>query len=171
VDWDVTHLFFGFQILKGPVYILFELTLDILGLMVVVGLGMAFYRRYVARPSRLREFPEKALARDDTYVLVMLAFIVVSGYLTEGLRLAVTQSDWAPWSPIGNAVAAAFLALGDPTNQTLHLIIWTMHVLSAFIFLASLPLKLFHIISLPQYLLSFYATGWYCAPRVDGGMV
>src|SRR5512134_3315972 len=40
VDWDVTHLFFGFQILTGWVYLIFELSLDILGLLVIVGLGM-----------------------------------------------------------------------------------------------------------------------------------
>ncbi|HLO16113.1 MAG TPA: heterodisulfide reductase-related iron-sulfur binding cluster [Anaerolineales bacterium] len=173
IDWDVTHLFFGFQILKGWVYILFELILDILGLMVVIGLGMAFYRRYVMRPARIREFPEKTFTRDDTYVLVMLAFIVVSGYLTEGLRVAVTQPTWAAWSPIGNLIASVFLALGDPTNRTLHLIIWTMHVLSAFIFLASLPFtKLFHIISLPLniYFRSIQPAGALPPVRVDGGM-
>lgn len=99
VDWDVTNLFFGFQFLTGWVYILFELTLDVLGLLVVVGLGMAIYRRYVTRPARLQKFPTlenvSYAARDDAYVLLMLAFITLSGYLTEGLRIAVTQPDWA----------------------------------------------------------------------------
>ncbi len=150
IDWDVTHLFFGFQILKGWVYIIFELALDVLGLLVIVGLGMAIYRRYITRPSRLQNFPVKTLANDDTYVLVMLSFISISGYLTEGLRLAVTQPDWAPWSPIGYAIAAAFLSLGDPTNETLHLVIWGLHILTAFGILVSLPFtKLFHIFSVP----------------------
>jgi Fe-S oxidoreductase/nitrate reductase gamma subunit len=150
VDWDVTHLFFGFQILTGTFYILFELALDILGLLVVVGLGMAIYRRYITHPARLQNFPVKTLARDDTYALVMLSFITLSGYLTEGLRIAVTQPEWAVWSPVGNAIAAALLTLGDPTNQTLHLIIWSLHIVTAFGVLASLPFtKLFHIVSVP----------------------
>ena len=173
VDWDFTHLFFGFQFLKGWVYILFELALDILGLLVIVGLGMAIYRRYVTRPSRIQEFPDKALARDDTYALVMLAFIALSGYLTEGLRIAVTQPEWAVWSPVGNAVAAAFFALGDPTNQTLHLIIWSLHILTAFVILASLPFtKLFHILSVPLniYFQSLEPAGKLPAANMEGGM-
>lgn len=173
VDWDVTHLLFGFQFLKGQVYIVFELALDILGLLVIVGLGMAIYRRYVMRPSRIQGFPIKALAGDDLFVLVMLSFIVISGYLTEGLRLAVTQPDWAAWSPIGNAIAAAFLATGDPTNQTLHLIVWTLHTLTAFVILASLPFtKLFHILSVPLniYFHSMQPAGALRPARVDGGM-
>jgi nitrate reductase gamma subunit len=150
IDWDVTHLFFGFQILTGWFYILFELALDILGLLVVVGLGMAIYRRYITRPARLQNFPIKTLARDDTYALIMLSFITLSGYLTEGLRIAVTQPEWAAWSPVGTAIAVAFLSLGDPTNQILHLVIWSLHILTAFGVLISLPFtKLFHIISVP----------------------
>ena len=173
VDWDVTHLFFGFQFLKGWVYIAFELVLDILGLLVIAGLGMAIYRRYVTRPSRIQKFPDKALARDDIYILVMLSFIVLSGYLTEGLRIAVTQPDWAAWSPIGNAVAAAFLVLGDPTNQTLHLIVWSFHILTAFVVLASLPFtKLFHILSVPLniYFRSLEPAGKLPEANMDGGM-
>ncbi|MEW6093254.1 MAG: iron-sulfur-binding reductase, partial [Chloroflexota bacterium] len=102
IDWDVTHLFFGFQILTGWFYVAYELILDILGLLVIFGLGLAIYRRYISRPARLQNFPLKALARDDAYILIMLTFIVLSGYLTEGLRIAVTQPEWAAWSPIGS---------------------------------------------------------------------
>ncbi len=173
VDWDVTHLIFGFQFLTGWVYIAFELALDLLGLLVVVGLGMAIYRRYVTRPARIQDFPVRSLARDDLYVLVMLAFITLSGYLTEGLRIAVTQPDWAAWSPIGNAIAAAFLALSDPTNQTLHLVVWALHILTAFGALASLPFtKLFHILSVPLniYFRSMQPAGALPPMRGDGGV-
>ena len=173
VDWDITLLFFGFQFLTGWVYIIFELTLDILGLLVITGLGMAIYRRYVIRPARLQNFPLKTLPRDDVYVLAMLAFIAISGYLTEGLRLAVTQPDWGVWSPIGGVIAAAFLALGDPNNQTLHLIVWGLHIASAFIILGSLPFtKLFHIFSVPLniYFRSLQPAGALPAARTEGGM-
>ncbi len=173
VDWDFTHLFFGFQFLTSWVYLAFELILDILGLLVIVGLGMAIYRRYATRPARLQNLPAKTLARDDAFVLVMLIFIALSGYLTEGLRIAVTRPDWAAWSPVGRIVAAGFLALGDPTNQTLHLIVWSLHILTAFIILASLPFtKLFHIFSVPTniYFQSMQPAGALPAARMDGGM-
>ncbi|MCA2000364.1 MAG: 4Fe-4S dicluster domain-containing protein [Chloroflexi bacterium] len=173
IDWDVTHLFFGFQILTGWFYILFELALDILGLLAVLGLGMAIQRRYGTRPERLQNFPVKKLAGDDLYVLVMLSFIVLSGYLTEGLRLAVTQPEWAAWSPIGNAIAKLFLSLGDPANQTLHLVVWSLHILTAFGALLSIPFtKLFHILSVPLnvYFRSLEPAGKLPAAVMEGGM-
>jgi Fe-S oxidoreductase/nitrate reductase gamma subunit len=173
VDWDVTHLFFNFQFLTGWVYVVFELALDLLGLLVIAGLGMAIYRRYVTRPARLQDFPMKTFARDDGYVLTMLAFITISGYLTEGLRIAVTQPDWQAWSPIGRVIAAGFLALGDPTNQTLHLVVWVLHILTAFAVIASLPFtKLFHIIATPLniYFQNTSPVGALSAAHQNGGM-
>ncbi len=59
VDWDVTHLFFGFQILTGWIYVVYELILDILGLLVVAGLGMAIYRRYIIATIPLAKLPSE----------------------------------------------------------------------------------------------------------------
>jgi Fe-S oxidoreductase/nitrate reductase gamma subunit len=173
VDWDVTHLFFGFQFLKDGIYIVYELVLDILGLLVILGLGMAIYRRYISRPARLQNLPIKSLAGDDAYVLIALTFILLSGYLTEGLRIAVIQPAWASWSPIGKAIGALFLATGDPTNRTLHVIIWSIHMLTAFGVLASLPFtKLFHILAVPIniYFQPLKPAGVLPPANMDGGM-
>jgi Fe-S oxidoreductase/nitrate reductase gamma subunit len=150
VDWDITRLLFGFQFLTDGLYVVYELVLDIFGLFLLIGLGMAAYRRYVSRPARLKDVPVKNLAWDDAYAIVMLALIAVSGYLIEGLRIAVVQPDWAAWSPVGTWIASMFTSLGDPANLGLHMAIWTSHTLIAFAFIASIPFtKLFHIISVP----------------------
>ena len=145
---------------------------DIAGL-VVGGLGMAIYRRYIMRPERLQKFPVKKLAVDDAYVLTMLSFIVLSGYLTEGLRIAVTQPAWAAWSPIGSLIAALFRSITDPTNQGLHLVIWSLHILTAFGSLASLPFsKLFHIFAVPLniYFQSMKPAGALAPALMEDGM-
>lgn len=150
VDWDVTRLFFGFQFLTGGVYVVYELILDLFGLLLLVGLGMAAYRRYVVRPPRLQGMPARALAWDDAYALVMLTLVAITGYLIEGLRIAVIRPDWAPWSPVGNALASLFITLGEPTGRALHLALWITHALIAFTFIASIPFtKLFHIVAGP----------------------
>jgi Fe-S oxidoreductase/nitrate reductase gamma subunit len=172
VDWDVTHLLFGFQFLKDGIYVVYELVLDVLGLLVIVGLGMAIYRRYITRPARLQKFPIKSLTVDDAFVLVLLSFIVLSGYLVEGLRIAVIQPAWANWSPVGNLIAAVFTATGDPTNRILHLTIWIFHVLTAFGFIASVPFtKLFHIFAVPVniYFRSMQPAGTLPAMRPSAG--
>src|SRR4030065_143568 len=71
VDWDVTHLFFDFQFLTNGFYVIYELGLDIFGILLLVGLGMAFYRRYAVRPGRLQNMPAGRLAWDDAYTLTM----------------------------------------------------------------------------------------------------
>jgi nitrate reductase gamma subunit len=150
IDWDVTHLFFNFQFLKGSVYVVYELILDILGLFLILGLALAIYRRYILKPARLENLPDKVLKSDDLYVLVILSIIAITGYLVEGLRIAVVRPDWAPWSPIGNAIAYIFTSWGDPTNQVLHTSIWITHIVVSFGALSSIPFtKLFHIVAAP----------------------
>jgi len=150
VDWDVTRLFFNFQFLVGNPYLVFELFLDILGLAALVGLGLAAYRRYVLRPSRLQAEPPRRGRWEDGYILGMLGLVVVTGYLVEGLRLAVLQPTWAAWSPVGNLIGRALSTVADPTNRALHLGLWVVHGLAAFTLIASLPYtKLFHLVAAP----------------------
>jgi Fe-S oxidoreductase/nitrate reductase gamma subunit len=150
IDWDVTHLFFGFQFLKGGLYVVYELVLDILGLLLIVGLGLAIYRRYIVRPERLQNNFGRKFSWDDGYVLGMLSLVAITGYLVEGLRIAVVQPDWAAWSPVGNYIASIFSSTGDPTNMTLHLVLWIAHGLVAFTLLASIPFtKLSHLLTVP----------------------
>ena len=53
VDQDFTNLLLDFQILRGKFYRLFELALDVFGVVLILGVGMAAYRRYLVRPERL----------------------------------------------------------------------------------------------------------------------
>jgi Fe-S oxidoreductase/nitrate reductase gamma subunit len=150
VDWDVTRLMMNFQFLKDGLYVVYELVLDIFGVVLLAGLGMAAYRRYIIRPVRLKNNPGSGLSLDDMYAIVMLVLIAITGYLVEGLRIAVIRPDWSGWSPAGKLLAAVFTAWGDPTNRGLHMTIWTTHMSISFIFIASIPFtKLFHIITVP----------------------
>ncbi|MGB5843560.1 MAG: heterodisulfide reductase-related iron-sulfur binding cluster [Anaerolineales bacterium] len=151
VDWDVTHLFFNVQFLTGWIYVIYELILDIFGVFLLIGVGMAIYRHYIVRPDRLAHMPGNGFKWDDLYVLVMLVLIGITGYLVEGLRIAVAQPDWAPWSPVGSAIASGFISLGDPSNLALHYGLWISHILIAFVALASIPFsKFWHLIAAPM---------------------
>ena len=172
VDWDVTRLFWNIQFLKDGVYVFYELVLDVFGLLLLVGLGMAAYRRYILRPEKLRNNGKTSLSLDDAYAIGMLGLIALSGYLVEGLRIAVVRPTWAAWSPVGQLVAAIFNAQGDPTNRSLHMVIWTFHALVAFIFIASIPFtKLFHIVSVPVniYFRSLQPAGKLTPARTNSG--
>ena len=172
VDWDVTRLLMGRQFLTDGLYVFYELVLDIFGLLLMLGLGMAAYRRYILRPARLLNNLGGGLSLDDAYVLGMLALIAITGYLVEGLRIAVVQPSWAAWSPVGKLLASIFIAQGDPTNRNLHLAIWVAHTLVAFAFIASIPFtKLFHIVTTPLniFFRSFKPAGELAPARFGSG--
>jgi len=54
---------------------------DFFGLMVIVGLGLALYRRFFMKITRLKT------AALDHYAIVILAVIMVSGFLLEGIKI------------------------------------------------------------------------------------
>ncbi len=113
--------------LKGNVYLGVSLMLDVGGLLVLAGLGMAAYRRYVIKPAKLDNL------LDDALTLTLLAVIIITGYAVEGLRIATTEldthSDWAVWSPVGFVFAKAFSGLGEDVNLSLHKGLWWGHML------------------------------------------
>ncbi len=113
--------------LKGNVYLGVSLMLDLGGLLVLAGLGMAAYRRYITRPAKLDNM------LDDALVLTLLSLILITGFAVEGLRIAATEldthSDWAVWSPVGFVFALAFSGLGENATLNLHTSLWWGHML------------------------------------------
>jgi Fe-S oxidoreductase/nitrate reductase gamma subunit len=148
VDQDVTHLAWGFQFLRGDFYLAYKLSLDLAGLALVAGLGLAFYRRYILRPERLRNLVQPTFPLDSFYLLAILFLIGVTGLVVEGLRLAASNVPWAAWSPVGNLLAGAFRPLPTDTLQAAHFFFWCLHGLLALTFIALIPhSKAFHLVS------------------------
>jgi heterodisulfide reductase subunit C len=54
---------------------------DFFGLMAMAGLGLALYRRFFMKLPRLRTSPM------DHYVIIILAVIMISGFLLEGIKI------------------------------------------------------------------------------------
>jgi Fe-S oxidoreductase len=131
--------------IRGAIYLAFGLIVDAAGITVLVGIGLAAYRRYVVRPDRL----ESGLR--DALPLVLIAVVVLSGFLLKGLRIVATSDPWAAWSPVG--YASAWL-LGLPLDADgavrLHQFLWYGHAALAFGLIALIPwTKLLHILSVP----------------------
>jgi ferredoxin len=168
IDWDVFHLIFGWRLLAGVTYQIFELVLDLAGVALVLGATLALYRRYVWRPARLATPPLSRDAWQSPVLVGLLLTIGITGFILEGLRIeggrilgqtlpadskvrptvsgehrtdqmAVAATAAARWSPVGNGVAALFGGISLPTVRGIHLIIWWLHALSAFAFLILIP--------------------------------
>ena len=119
----VSH--FTNHLLRGTPYLWFSLISDIAGFVLLIGVIMAIYRRYVMKPKRLNTFA------DDGVVLGVLAAVAVTGYIIEGLRMAATEiiqhPNWAVWSPGGLVFAKAFSGLDTNTILLLHRSFWWFH--------------------------------------------
>ncbi|WP_079932928.1 heterodisulfide reductase-related iron-sulfur binding cluster [Carboxydocella sp. ULO1] len=140
---------FKIPIYRGSYYLVLSFLLDIFGAGAIVGLLMALWRRYVIRPPRLDSNP------DDGVTLLLILGIIVTGFILEGLRISFTKDPWAGWTPVGFMLAKSFSQMAETAQRNLHQVIWWIHLLLTFGFIAYIPhSKLFHIItgSLNQYL-------------------
>lgn len=127
---------FRLKILVGKTYLVVEMLLDLFGLCVLAGLVMALVRRI----ARFR----KESTLEDYGVLVLLVLVAASGFAVEAARLAVTQPEFARWSPVGNAAASLFKVVGA-TSVASYRYVWWFHVILAFFAIAALPYsKLLH---------------------------
>ncbi|MBN2580027.1 MAG: (Fe-S)-binding protein [Pirellulales bacterium] len=88
IDQDFAYLLFNTQLLQGGFYLWFELALDVFGVALILGLGMAAYRRYLVRPKRLEPPPGPVSLWDKFPFLTFLFLIAVTGFVIEGLRIA-----------------------------------------------------------------------------------
>ena len=124
----------GFEIptvyLRKPLSLLWDVAG---GLFATIGLGMAVWRRYVLKPSRLNTFV------DDGVILALIGLLLVTGFLTEGLRIAVTElnplseladASAAPWSVVGWVFALGFRGVGITTygGEMAHFVLYWVHV-------------------------------------------
>jgi Fe-S oxidoreductase/nitrate reductase gamma subunit len=148
LDQDIGYLMFNWQFLRGNFYLAYKLFLDLFGVALLVGLVLAFWRRYVLKPERLKNLVYPTFPLDSFYLLAILFFIGLTGFVVEALRLAATQVPWAHWSPVGNQLAKLFQGMSPEALRTTHFAVWSVHGLAAFTFIALVPRsKAFHLVS------------------------
>lgn len=142
VQEDLTGLFFHYHFIKGNFYLIWSLFGDLFGLVVLIGLAMAIYRRYVVKPSRL---DTKAT---DTFALALITFIVISGFFNEAMRIAITNfPKFEVWSPVGYILAYPFSVFSEDSLRSAHYLNWWLHMVSAFVFIGLVASdKLGHIV-------------------------
>ncbi len=127
---DFTELFFHWNFITGNFYLIWSLVGDLAGMVVLIGLIMAAYRRYVTKPTRLDTKPI------DTFALVLIFVIIITGFTSEAMRIAISDFPaWEVWSPFGYILAFFFSIFSESTLRVMHQFSWWIHMLGAFIFI------------------------------------
>lgn len=149
-DLVAIHYDTPFKIFHGPLYIVVSFLADIAGIAVLIGIFMAFNRRYIKKPAYL----EATNPKQEMFMYIMLISLVVAGYFIEGFRILGTGMPHgeASWSPVGWALASIFKSfnLSEPTLATIYRGLWFYHMVNTMLFVASLGwTKFSHIVILP----------------------
>ncbi len=144
----ISHYFFHFM--HGGFYLGYSVVVDAFGILVLIGVILVIFRRYVQRPDRLDNTTE------DLVALILIGLIVGTGFIVEGFRIAATELKttpaWALWSPGGFILAQAFSGLSQGALLVWHRVWWWLHMLIAFGAIAYVSLywnRLWHIIVSP----------------------
>ncbi|OGR17542.1 MAG: electron transporter, partial [Desulfobacterales bacterium GWB2_56_26] len=87
---------------------------------------------------------------DDMVMHGLLLTILITGFVIEGARMAVTElgSPIAGWSPVGLAVAKLMAGMSPELLLDMHRGLWWFHLLLALLFIGLIPYtKLRHIVT------------------------
>lgn len=133
---------FGINVYKGYPYLILTVLSDAFGFLFLIGVSLAYKRRYIDKPDKLHS------NFGDKFMLQLLIYLIIQGFLLEGLRIHATNDPWAAYSFVGLGVSRFFWSLSESATSYLHFIIWWAHAITFFVFLALLPYtKFLHIIS------------------------
>lgn len=145
LDNILSHFSEALKFHRGPYYVAYEYTLDVLGLAFLAG-TLFFCARRLRKPAALGH------RASDWYVLLSFLAIGVTGYVVEGLRIIWQHPTGlaAHCSPVGLWLAGALGSLGEADARRAHFAVWWIHAFLVFAFIATIPFtRLFHFIAGP----------------------
>ncbi|NRA95522.1 MAG: 4Fe-4S dicluster domain-containing protein [Planctomycetes bacterium] len=127
----------------GTYYAVFEVTLELAGLALLVGACW-----FLAR--RIRSDTSIGHTAADSVILGTLIFLALTGYATEGLRILREDTHQPGFSFVGLLFAKALRGCGIGGTETgpVHLVTWWVHAVGALAFVAALPYtRLLHVVA------------------------
>lgn len=155
----------GTPILQGRIYKGYSLYGDLSGLIGILGVAMALYRRYIDKakadvPDHYITNRDRVKWREnwsDHVILWLLLWLLIGGFVTEGARIAATElreghQSWSIWSPGGWVVGRVIngIGLSEGAALGLHKVFWWTHMPLVFVWLGLIAFtKLGHIFMAP----------------------
>jgi ferredoxin len=144
-DTDFTKPVFGWDYFRGGFYLAYKETLNVFGTALIVGVIFMMVRRS-RHPAKLQYTvaqgtgaPARAYSVGDWAFVSILLTIVVTGFLLEGVRIAMDRPGYAGAQFGGWVVAQALTGIGNPSLAAVRHGLWWFHGLLAIGFVASLP--------------------------------
>lgn len=148
IDMDFYQILTGESFWVGDFYLVYQFVLDAFGLLFVVGVGMALYRRYISRNGRL--WGRHTSWEDDLFIW-LLFLIGVGGFLVQGVSMVgqeIRAQETVSFVGVFTANVLQGMGLTPESAAAIYPIVWWQHSLLSLFFIAWIPFaKPFHMIS------------------------
>src|SRR6266567_9301014 len=125
LEADIVRPYFGLSFFNGPFYVIYKLIINLFGLLFVIGLLMAVFRRYEQKLPKFRRN-----LSDDAIVLGILLFLGVTGFLLEALRLSATRDPAAPIHWVAYPLTLLLNGADPSILAAAHSLTWWSHMLA-----------------------------------------
>lgn len=142
----------GAKFLTGRTYQAYAFGADLAGVIFLIGCFWAVYRRYIKKVKRIASKTE----REDGFNITLLILLGITGFVVEGLRIAVSMNeyrniDFERWSFVGFPLGRFFDDMLNGNDLAIaHRWSWTIHAGLFLLFLIVLPAtKLRHMVTSP----------------------
>jgi heterodisulfide reductase subunit C len=120
----------------GPLYTLISAVTDVFGILVIISILIALFRRFVTKVPRLQLGSSSQL--DAVVILLLIMFIVVSMYGQNAAAIAMNGIQENEVKPVSAALSSIFFGASVSTS-TAYFAFWWIHVILIFTFLNYLP--------------------------------
>jgi Fe-S oxidoreductase len=110
---------------------------EVFAVVILVGLGLAVWQRYVIRPSRFRG----SNTLDATLIYLLITAVVLTMLLQAAFAIAAGHDAAAPWRPVSRQIAVLLTALGvsgESAARGEHIFYWA-HICAILGFLVYIP--------------------------------
>lgn len=147
---DFSDPLFSWRYFRGNFYLAYKEVLNVLGTALVIGLVVMMARRAIIRPRKLDyarpdrgphdpQFDRRVYQIGDWAFVVILLVIALTGFVLEGVRIAMDHPGYGGTQFAGWAVAQAFGGVDEITLAAVRHGLWWFHGLLAIAFVASIP--------------------------------
>ncbi len=158
-DTDFTTPVFGWSYFHGNFYLIYKEILNIFGTALILGVLVMMIRRAVVRPAKLDyarpdrapgepQYDRRVYEVGDWVFVITLLVIAFTGFVLEGVRIAMSDPGYGGTQFGGWIVAQALTGVSEPVLAGLRHGLWWFHGLLAIVFVASIPYtKAAHMLS------------------------
>ncbi len=158
-DTDFTTPVFGYSYFHGNFYLIYKEILNLFGTALIAGVLVMMIRRAIVRPPKLDyarpdrapedpQYDRRTYRIGDWWFVSVLLVIALTGFLLEGVRIAMSDPGYGGIQFGGWIVAQALTGSSHSTLAGLRHGLWWFHGLLAISFVASIPYtKAAHMLS------------------------